>query len=231
MMRASWLFLLPFAVLLSIPVAAPARAAEAPRFVPQFEADTSQVPDLQPWGRAAEALCQVWYPRIVDLLQSDDSVRPLPPRVKITFEKDMKGVAYVTGTEMHIAADWVRAHPNDMGMVIHELTHLVQRYDRAGSGWLVEGIADYIRAKYFEPALATPRINFDKAKYTDSYKTTAAFLIWTEKKYGADLVPTLHSLLRERMYSDASFKEFTGKDVSQLWSEFAEATRTTATAK
>jgi Peptidase of plants and bacteria len=191
---------------------------------PHFEADISQVQDLQPWGRAAEALCQVWYPKIVAILHSDDSVRPLPAVVKLHFEKEMQGVAYSTGGEIHIAANWVRSHPNDFGMVIHELTHLVQRYPRnRGAGWLVEGIADYVRLGYFEPLVARPHIDFSRAKYTDSYKTTAAFLIWLEAKYGSDLVPRLNAALRAGNYSDALFKELTGKEVGALWSDFAAA--------
>jgi hypothetical protein len=200
------------------------RASGSTRPTPRFEADVAQAPELQPWGRAAEALCQVWYPRIVAILRSDDTARPLPPVVKLVFEKDMRGVAYASGGEIHISADWVRSHPNDFGMVVHELTHLVQRYPRnRGAGWLVEGIADYVRLHHFEPLVAVPRIDFTKAKYTDSYKTTAGFLIWLEGEYGADLVPKLNASLRAGSYSDTRFKELTGKEVAQLWRDFAAA--------
>lgn len=191
--------------------------------VPRFEADVSQVPELQPWGRAAEALCAMWYPQIVMALKSDDSARVLPPVVKIIFEKDMKSVAHVAGPKMHIAAGWVKSHPNDFGMVIHELTHLVQRYPRSDAGWLVEGIADYVRSKYFEPNLVLPRINFEKAKWTDAYKTTAAFLIWLETKHGTDVIPRLNAALRAQTYSDALFKEISGQELAALWTEFAQS--------
>jgi Peptidase of plants and bacteria len=202
-------------------------AAEPARPAPRFEADTSRTPELQPWGRAAEALCQAWYPRIVAILKSDDSVRPLPPVVRLVFEPDMKGVAHATGDSIHIAAAWVNAHPHDFGMVIHELTHLVQRYPSYQAGWLVEGIADYIRLAHFEPALPRPKIDFTKAKHTDSYKTTAVFLIWLEEKYDRNLIPRLNAALRAGSYSDALFQAITGKEVGQLWSEFAAAQGTT----
>ena len=193
---------------------------------PRFEADTSQVPELQPWGRVAEALCTVWYPKIVAILKSNDTERPLPPVVKILFEKNMDGVAYVAGDEMHIAAKWVTSHPSDFGMVVHELTHLVQRYpenEAGNAGWLVEGIADYVRGHYFEPQVKTPRINFEKAKYTDAYKTAAAFLVWTESKYDPNLVAKFQTALRAGKYKDSLFKDYTGKDVETLWKEFAAA--------
>ena len=36
-------------------------------------------------------------------------------------------------------------HPEDTGMVIHELTHIIQNYPSPDPGWVTEGIADYIR--------------------------------------------------------------------------------------
>jgi hypothetical protein len=209
----------------SEPGASPPPDSGSTRSTPQFEADVSQVPDLQPWGHAAEAICDVWYPKIVTILHSDDRYRPLPAVVKIHFEKEMQGVAYSSGGEIHIAANYVRSHPNDFGMVVHELTHLVQRYPRNPNhaGWLVEGIADYVRLAYFEPLLPRPRIDFTKAKYTDAYKTTAQFLIWLEARYGSDVVPKLNAALRGGTYSDAVFKDATGKEVAQLWSDFAAA--------
>jgi hypothetical protein len=217
--------LLVFVILAVAPPASTQESRPDPaRPVPRFEADVTQVPDLQPWGRAAEALCQVWYPRIVSLLQSANSARPLPSVVKIVFENEMRGIAYASGGEIHIASAWVRSHPNDFGMVVHELTHLVQRYPRnRGAGWLVEGIADYVRLKHFEPLVTVPRIDFTKAKHTDSYKTTAAFLSWLESKYGADLVPKLNAALRAGRYADTLFKDLTGKELGQLWSDFAAA--------
>jgi hypothetical protein len=155
----------------------------------------------------------------------DDSRRPALDKVTIFIEK-MDGVAYANGKDLHISADWVKSHPNDYGMVVHELTHLVQRYPSYKASWLVEGIADYVRNGYFEPAIALPTVNFEKAKYTDAYKTTATFLLWLEKNGHKDLVRKLSAALVANTYSDATWKELTGKDVADLWQEFASATGT-----
>jgi len=197
----------------------------APKHQPQavsFVADTSQVPSLQPWGRAAEALCTVWYPRLVDILASDDSAG-FQPTLRIVFEKDMKGVAYSGGNEIHIAASWVEAHPHDFGMVVHELTHLVQRYPQSDAGWLVEGIADYVRQRHFEPDVRVPAVNFSRARYTDAYKTTASFLIWVEANVDARIVPKLNHALRQHTYTDALVKGSTGKSLPELWAAYAAA--------
>ena len=188
--------------------------------VPRFEADTSAVPDLQPWGRAAEALCEVWYPKIVAILDSDTT--DAPATVRLIFEK-MDGVAYTAGNEIHISADWVRKRPHDFGMVAHELTHVVQHYPRNRAGWLVEGIADYVRLQHFEPQLPRPRIDFTRAKYTDAYKTTAMFLMYLEETYGREIVPQLHAALQHGKYNDGLFETRTGKPVEALWVDFAAA--------
>ncbi len=196
--------------------------AETPAAVPTFVADTSRTPDLQPWGRAAEAVCTVWYPKVVAILKRDDAAPPPPPVVTLVFEK-MDGVAYTAGNEIHISADWVRKHPDDFGMVVHELTHVVQRYPRNRAGWLVEGIADYVRLRHFEPQLPPPRIDFTKAKHTDAYKTTAVFLAYLEDECGPEVVPRLNAALRQGTYKDELFEEITGKPLVALWSEFVEA--------
>ncbi len=210
-------------VLLGVSAIAGRSQTPPPPPVPLFTADVTQVPELQPWGRAAEAICRTWYPIIVATLRSDDSLRPLRAAPRLVFEKEMQGVAYAAGAEIHISAAWVKAHPHDFGMVVHELTHLVQRYPRNRAGWLVEGIADYIRLRHFEPKVEVPKIDFTRAKHTDSYKTTAAFLIWVEEKHGADVVPKLHAALQAGTYTDAQFKTLTGREVTDLWADFRAA--------
>lgn len=96
----------------------------------------------------------------------------------------------------------------------------------AGGSWLTEGIADYIRLAHFEPDAPLPRpINPDKAKYTDSYKTTATFFRWIEKTYDPNLVKKINLALRDGKYKLELFEEFTGKPIDQLWTEFTDSLR------
>ncbi len=73
------------------------------------------------------------------------------------FKDPINGAAYTNAQagEITISAAWVRKHPEDIGMVIHELTHVVQCYPRSKNGadlfWIGEGVADYIRNFEFEP--------------------------------------------------------------------------------
>ena len=187
--------------------------------------DTSEAPDLKEWGAKAGKICVEWYPKIDKLLTSEGFT---PPKsVEIRFRKDYHGLAMTVGNTITIQPDWIRKHPDDFGMVIHEMTHVVQSYHGRGPtpGWLVEGIADYIRIVKYEPKAPRPRLNPDKVKYTDAYKTTAIFLEWVEKQYDHELVKKLNAALRAGSYKDELWKDATGKTLDELWSEFTDSLR------
>jgi hypothetical protein len=187
--------------------------------------DSSEAPDLKEWGEKAGKIAAEWYPKIDKLLASP-GFSP-PKSVEIRFRKDYHGLAMTIGDIITIQPDWIRKHPDDFGMVIHELTHVVQQYNGRGHkpGWLVEGIADYIRIVKYEPKARRPRLNPDKAKYTDAYKTTAIFLEWVEDKYDHKLVKKLNAALRAGSYKDEIWKDASGKTLDDLWSEFADSLR------
>jgi hypothetical protein len=181
--------------------------------------DTTEAHDLDDWGRRAGELVVEWYPKISRALASDGFTPPNDVRIK--FHKDMKGVAATSRNVINVSADYVRKHTNDFGMIIHEVTHVVQDYRRhRNPGWLVEGVADYVRLTMFEPQARRPRIDPERASYRDAYKTTAMFLEWTEKEHGAGLVKKLNRAMREGSFQLELFKDYTGKTVDELWSEF-----------
>lgn len=181
--------------------------------------DTTDAKDLQAWAEKARDLCETWYPRITEALASEGFS---PPReVRLVFKDEKKGIAYTSGATITVVADWVRKHPDDTGMVIHELCHVVQSYPK-GVGWITEGIADYIRYFRYEPKPTPPRVGA-KASYKDGYKTSATFLAWIEKAKDKDIVRKLNARVRADSYSDDLFKEWTGSDLDALWKEFLES--------
>ena len=195
--------------------------------VVKVNVDTSETPDLADWGKRAGEACAKWTPKISALLASDGFT---PPKsVTLRFQSDKKGVASTSGDKITIAAAYVRGHTNDIGMVIHELTHVVQAYPAAKEGftkpgWLVEGIADYIRIYHFEPDAPRPRVNPDKASYRDSYKTTAAFMAWLEQR-NAGAVRRLNAALRQGRFKENLFQDCAGKPLDDLWRDFADSLR------
>lgn len=180
--------------------------------------DTNDAPDLKDWGDKAGSLCVEWFPRITELLPSDGF--KAPKEVTLYFDPKMKGVAHALRGRITISAAFVRGHPDDWGMVVHELTHVVQAYPPGGPGWLVEGIADYIRIVHFEPQAPRPKIDPEKASYKDAYKTAAMFLEWSELNHCRGLVVQMNTALRRGDYRDELWARLTGKTVDELWGLF-----------
>jgi hypothetical protein len=193
---------------------------------PAFEVtlDTKKAPECAAFAEKSKALVEEWYPRINEILF--DKGHPLPAtEITLIFEP-MKGVAHTAKNVVHISAEWVtKKAPNDYGLVVHELTHVVQDYRGKGEGWLTEGIADYIRDRYFEPGVRHDHIDPDKSSYRDGYGTAATFLIWLEDHKDKDIMRKLNIASHDGKYSPALFQQYCGADLDTLWKEFAEIHR------
>jgi hypothetical protein len=187
---------------------------------PEITVDSTAAPDLAPWGDKAKDLCTTWFPLVCQLL-STQGYQP-PTTLKFVFRANQDAPAYATRNEISISIEWVRQHPNDLGMMVHEMTHIIQSYprNRNNAGWLVEGIADYIRWWRYEPEAPRSRIDFSRATFRDSYRTTAAWLAWSAQKYNMSLVPELDKVLRKGEDPLPVFEKVTGKTAQQLWDEF-----------
>ena len=122
----------------------------------------SEMPELKEWvDTKLKPVCVEWYPKIVDMLPSDGYTAP--QRFTITFHKDGRGVARAGGNRITCAGPWFSRNLEGeaVGAVVHEMVHVVQQYGRArggnrNPGWLVEGLADYIRWLLYEPANQAP---------------------------------------------------------------------------
>lgn len=199
-----------------------------------FVIDATAAPDLLPW--AEEELIPVvqeWYPRIVGLLPSDGFV----PRTNLTlrFRNDMGGTpASAGGGSINMNSGWFRKElqREARGSVVHEMVHVVQSYGNARRnnpnatrtpGWLVEGLADYVRWFIYEPesrgALITAR-NIGRAKFDASYRVTANFLNWVSVNYDRQLARKLNAAARNGQYSPQLWKDLTGKTVEELGEEW-----------
>lgn len=182
--------------------------------------DTSQSPDLKDWADKLRPVVEKWYPIIVAYLPSDGYTAPR--KFTITFKK-MDGIAYTSGTDIVCAEAWFKAHPGDQGAVIHEMVHIVQQYkSRDNPGWLVEGVADYIRWFKYEPATKRPHLNSARAHYNDSYQTTAAFLEFVAAHYDHEIAVRMSEAMREGRYTPALWTDYTGKTPEDLWSEYVQ---------
>lgn len=188
--------------------------------------DLSQAPELKEWvDTRLKPVCVTWYPRIVEMLQSDDYTAP--ERFTIVFHADMRGVANAGGRRINCAVPWFKRNLEGeaVGAVVHEMVHIVQQYRRArggnrNPGWMVEGLADYIRWFLYEPEDKRPRPNPARANYDDSYRTTAAFLAYVKETHDKEIIRKFNAAMREGKYSADLWKEYTGKTPDELWADY-----------
>jgi hypothetical protein len=180
--------------------------------------DVSDAPEMRAWGEKVVRICEGAYPMINDELRSD-GFKPAT-LITLTLKKDYRGVAETNGSHITGSSKFFQAHPDDVGAMVHETVHVVQRYRLPNApGWLIEGIADYIRFFKFEPG-KVGRINPDRARYNDSYRASASFLNYVTQKYDKELVKKLNKVLREGEYTEDLFKEFTKKAMPELEKEW-----------
>ena len=181
--------------------------------------DSSEIPELEPWGRAAANTMEAWYPRIAKMLYSK-GYEP-PKKIHLKINNPGKGVAGTAGNRIGIAASWIKREPGH-GVLIHELVHVVQDYRGGGVGWLTEGIADCIRWGLYEKKpmewFPVPR---DPAKdYHQGYRVAAGFLYWLETSRSPGMIKKLNAASRAKRYSPDIFKKETGTELDALWTEY-----------
>lgn len=145
--------------------------------------------------------------------------------IEVKIDTSYDGVAYANNGKITINSEWLKKKPEDLDVITHETFHIVQAYPNgSGPGWLTEGIADYARFKYgvnnkkadWSLTAFSPSQNYD-----NSYRITARFLYWLTQKYDEDLVFKLDKNMRDKTYSDGLWKEYTGKNINELWSEYS----------
>ena len=185
--------------------------------------DYSIAPDLKPWVEKAERQMSESWADTAAILYTDGFITPNKVNVFYRSGPDVTAVAAAGGGEMTVNVAWARAHPEDTGLTVHEVAHVIQSMSAYDPVWLIEGIADYVRWVKFEPQNFKVNINPTTAKYSDSYRTTGAFIAWCELNYDSRLASKLNRDLRYGAYTKDKWKQYTGKDVDTLWSEFITA--------
>jgi hypothetical protein len=218
----------------------------------QIQVDTSKAPDVAAYGERSKAVCEEWYPKINEVLYGADHRLPFAV-VRMVFEP-MDGVAYTLENVIHVSAGYIKQMPDDFrAMVIHELAHVNQSYKNVprDAGWLTEGIADYIRHKYYEKDIEA-KLRMDQDGYLKGYKpdaplfygmqqnreklavkgylkaytVAATFLFWLERWKDKKIVAELNVALSEDRYSAGLFGKYCRASLDKLWEEFIIQSRT-----
>ena len=205
-----------------------AAAAQGPTGGVRVDIDASAAPQLRLWLEHVQRLCMTWHPQAAALLDTPGFAPPqrLLLRAQPTLGGGPRRVgtpAVTSGTVITVGADWINLHPEDTGLVLHELVHVVQSYPNGDPWWVTEGIADWVRYQRFERS--DPRAHPDVRghSYRDGYAVTAAFLAWIEATYNVALVATLNTAMRNSAWYPGLFSVTTGVTVDELWARFVNA--------
>ena len=198
----------------------------APRSAASFHVGVEyrKAPECEIFAEKSKAVIEEWYPKINELLFGPD--HPLPTDSITLVCEPMQSIAYsdIQKNRVHISGAFVSTHPEDYGTVVHELTHIVQHYAKLKREqiWLQEGIADYIRHKYFARDIASLAlaVDPDRDTYRKGYRVTAAFLAWLQEHKSATIIQDLNRGCAEGHCTVDLFLNSCGKDVDTLWSEF-----------
>ena len=191
--------------------------------------NTAAAPDLTGWAEHQLApVLAAWYPKIVALLPSEGYTAPTHFTVTI---KPMNGVAFTSRGGVTANSTWLKSEigREAIGSLVHEEVHVVQRYRGRNPGWLVEGMADYIRWFKYEPQSHGADIVWMRhlrhftPRYDASYRVTADFLNYVTEKYDRNLVTQLNAAMRQNRYDEGLWKQYTGKTVQELGAEWQHA--------
>ncbi len=163
LLATAFAFSSEIAVIDAAPPAAPVATAPSPATKGPVKYDIAidyiETPELKDWVETKlRPTLEKWYPIIVASLPGKDF--SAPRRLTVTFKKEMKGVAYTRGTSVVCAGPWFKENLDGEapGAVVHELVHVVQQiHNRKSPGWLIEGVADYLRWFKYEPESKRPR--------------------------------------------------------------------------
>jgi hypothetical protein len=188
----------------------------------EFVVNVDDAPEMKAWAEKVARICERAYPMINEELSSPGFKPPM--RVTMTLKEDYRGVAATGGSHIVGSVKYFKQHAEDVGAMVHETVHVCQRYRGKVPGWLVEGIADYIRFYKYEPGKLRP-LSPNRARYNGSYQVTARFLEYVTKKYDKELVRKLNKSLREGEYRDELFKQLTGKTLQELDEEWRASLR------
>lgn len=184
----------------------------------EITTDATDAPEMKEWFENVAKVCEKQYPMLCDELKSEGYTPPT--RITMTLKKDYNGVAYAQGSKIVGSVGYFEKHKDDVGAFVHETAHCVQQYrGRGNPGWLVEGVADYVRFFKYE-AKKPAKLQPEKAKYDGSYRTTAAFLDFLVETQDKEIVRKLNETMRKGKYADTIWKDLTGKTVEELGREW-----------
>lgn len=123
--------------------------------------------------------------------------------------------------------------PYNIDFITHELVHVAQDYAYGNSGyypqWIVEGLADYGRAKFGiynkESNWSLFKVLSNNKNYEFGYTIAGGFIAWLEKYTNTPFAKELNKIMKSGRYNDNYFIKSTGKSIDELWQIYVKENR------
>jgi len=159
------------------------------------------------------------YPKLVQRFEHPK--KPAARHIRLVLQRGLKVPAHCSGATVTVSVEWLQKHADDLGLLTHELTHVVQAYPNPEPGWLTEGLADYARHLYGpkeQPGWALPAHLSMKQSYKDSYQVTGRFLLWLDTRHPG-VVDKVHRRMQDGEFAVDDFRMLAGTALDTLWEE------------
>jgi len=184
---------------------------------PNVTYDTSEATDLAQYVEDfVKPTIDTWYSKVADAITRQE-YDPIV-NFSVTFDKDYTGLAEVRScNQMVVNPEWPRNNPGDMGVYVHELTHVIQCYGGAPTV-ITEGIADWTREYIMNDR--APRFPSENETYASGYAPSSYFLNWILETYNRPtLISDFNIAANAKTFTYDNFVDETGKPVQRLWYE------------
>jgi len=164
------------------------------------------------------------YPKIVALVNPQAS-----KNISFIFDPFSPYIGVARGTEITYLPSYLAGAPDDIDIVVHEVTHAAQTTLISNlPSWIVEGTADFVRDLYGldskNSGWSVPiRYVPGRQHYMNGYGDTAAFFKWIDAVYRQHKIPVAAEISRSTLttpYTDEIWITLTGKSLDALWNEY-----------
>src|SRR5437588_12184082 len=176
-------------------------------------------PSLNNATRHLQNVFNAVYPQLVNRLARASASTNV---VTLILASDLPSPAIAGGTIVVFSSDWIRQHPNDVGLFTHELALLVQGYPPGAPNWFSDGMADYARDVYgpADDDWSLSNTVQSQDRYTQGGGVAARFLLWLEQYTRLDIVDQLNHALQTKQPFLSTFQRLTHHTVDELWNQY-----------
>ena len=208
--------------------------AKAEDTVVKFRIDATKVPEKKDWAEnKLKSELEKRAKLVIELLDGKGSLWTRGDVTLIIHPNDGVASASAQIRTIWLSSKFAEKFPHEViGACIHEFTHIVQDYCPAPGravpyasvpGWLVEGIADWVRWVNYEGESGLKHITEEaksSPRHDAGYKTTASFLDYVSKQYDSEFVMKLNKICRQGKYTEEVWATLTKKTRAQLADEW-----------